>query len=263
MTRIPLPRTPVPRILVLGGTTDATRLAALLAEAGHDAIFSYAGRVSAPTAQPLPTRIGGFGGVAGLADYLRAERITHLVDATHPFAGGMSRNAVLAAEETGVSLVALERAPWQAVPGDRWQRVAGMAQAVAALPERGARIFLAIGRQNIAAFAEKPANFYLLRFIEAPETIPLPDYVALAARGPFTEDGDAVLMAAHRITHLVAKNAGGEATRGKIDAARALGLEVVMIERPDIPPRRRVETADAVMAWLRETGLPHEADLGV
>lgn len=249
--------------MLLGGSAEATRIARLFAEAGYDAVFSYAGRVSALAPQPLPTRIGGFGGIAGLTDYLLAERITHLIDATHPFAGRMSRNAVLAAKETGVHLVALERAPWQGAPGDRWQRVANMTEAVAALPEAGARVFLAIGRQNVSEFAGKPENFYLLRFIEAPEAIPLPDHVAIEARGPFTEANDRELMARHCITHLVAKNAGGEAARGKIDAARALGLPVILIERPGIPVRPRFETVNEVMAWLAGKGLAHGADLGV
>lgn len=234
-----------------------------LAAAGYDAIFSYAGRVSAPKGQPLKTRTGGFGGPEGLADYLRAERITHIMDATHPFAAGMSRNAILAAAMTGVKLVALERAPWQAAPGDRWLSVPDMAGAVAALPEKGARVFLAIGRQNIADFAGRPSNFYLLRYIEPPEAIPLPDHIAIVGRGPFTEAGDRALMLAHGITHLVAKNAGGAATRGKIEAARALGLPVVMIARPDIPERPRLETAQAAMAWLMAESRAHDADLGV
>jgi precorrin-6A/cobalt-precorrin-6A reductase len=244
--------------LLLGGTADATRLARLLAEAGLDAIFSYAGRTESPTPQPLPVRIGGFGGVDGLAEFLDTEKITHLIDATHPFAAGMSRNAVAAAARTRTRLIALERAPWQARPGDRWQEVADIAGAVAALPAEPARVFLAIGRQNIAAFAARPEHFYLLRFIDAPESITLPHHVALRMRGPFTEAGDRALLEHHAITHLVAKNAGGEATRAKIDAARALGLPVIMIRRPEIPERPCLETAEAVMAHLA-----HEADLGV
>ena len=258
MTRPPLSEIQPPKILLLGGTADATRLAHLLAEAGYDATFSYAGRTQTPTPQPLPTRIGGFGGVEGLADYLDREKITHLIDATHPFAAGMSRNAVAAVARTGTRLIALERAPWQALPGDRWQEVADIAGAVAALPATPARIFLAIGRQNIGAFAARPEHFYLLRFIEAPESIPLPDHVALAMRGPFTETGDRALLERHAISHVVAKNAGGEATRAKIDAARALSLPVILINRPAVPDRLCFETADAVMAHLA-----HEADLGV
>lgn len=238
------------RILLLGGTSDATQLAARLNAAGLDAIFSYAGRVSTPTPQPLPTRIGGFGGVEGLEAYLKAERITHVVDATHAFAANMSRNAVQACARAGVKLVALERAPWAAQPGDDWHPVADIAGAIAALPERGARIFLATGRQSVADFAAKPANFYLLRYIEPPKVIPLPDYIGLAGRGPFTVEGDTKLMREHRITHLVAKNAGGEAARAKLGAAGALRIPVIMIERPAVPERLRLETPEAVMGWL-------------
>jgi len=238
------------RILLLGGTSDATQLAARLSAAGRDAIFSYAGRVSTPTPQPLPTRIGGFGGIEGLEAYLRCERITHVVDATHSFAANMSRNAVAACTRAGVKLVALERSAWVAQPGDDWRPVADITEAIAALPERGARIFLATGRQNVADFARKPENFYLLRYIEPPKIIPLPDYVGLAGRGPFTVEGDTAVMRAHRITHLVAKNAGGDAARAKLEAARALSIPVIMIERPAVPERLRLETPEAVMDWL-------------
>lgn len=238
------------RILLLGGTSDATALAGLLAQAGLDAVFSYAGRVSTPTPQPLPTRIGGFGGVEGLATYLAIERITHVVDATHAFAAQMSRNAIEACAQAGVDLCALERAPWQPQPGDNWLPVPDIAGAIAALPERGARVFLATGRQNVADFAAKPHNFYLLRYIEPPAQIPLPDYIGLAGRGPFTVEGDTALMRTHGITYLVAKNAGGEAARAKLDAARALGIPVLMIERPGMAQRRCFETPQAVMRWL-------------
>lgn len=238
------------RILLLGGTSDATALAARLSAAGHDAIFSYAGRVSTPTAQPLPTRIGGFGGAEGLRAYVKAEGITHVVDATHSFAATMSRNAVEACARAGVKLAALERGPWVPQPGDDWHPVSDVAGAIAALPEGGARIFLATGRQSVADFATKPKNFYLLRYIEPPTSIPLPDYIGLAGRGPFTVEGDTALMLEHRISHLVAKNAGGDAARAKLEAARALGIPVIMIERPAVPERLRFETPDAVMGWL-------------
>lgn len=244
------------RILLLGGTSDATALARLLAGAGADAIFSYAGRVSTPTPQPLPTRIGGFGGIDGLAEYLAAERITHVIDATHAFAANMSRNAVEACARAGVRLAALERAPWAPQAGDDWHPVADIAGAIAALPARGARVFLATGRQSVADFAAKPANFYLLRYIEPPKVIPLPDFIGLEGRGPFTVEGDTALMREHRITHLVAKNAGGEAARAKLDAARVLGVPVVMIERPAVPVRMRFETSEAVMAWLAHGANP-------
>ena len=143
---------PMTRVLLLGGTTEASDLAKAFADQSIDAIFSYAGRTEAPLRQPLPQRIGGFGGVEGLVRYLRAEGITHLIDATHPFAAQMSRHAVEAAAITQTPLLAFERAPWQAAKGDLWQHVPNMAGAVAALPDDPARIFLAIGRQSLEDF---------------------------------------------------------------------------------------------------------------
>ncbi|WP_370254102.1 cobalt-precorrin-6A reductase [Nioella sp.] len=247
------------RILLLGGTTEATTLARLLAEAGADAIFSYAGRTDKPMAQPLPTRVGGFGGIPGLVDYLRAEGITHVVDATHPFAAQMSTNAVHACAEAGVALTGLERPGWIEGEGDRWAHVADMGGAVAALPSEGARVFLAIGKQHVADFAAKPGNFYLLRLVDPPkDALPLPDAEAVIARGPFDVAGDRALMERHRITHVVAKNGGGAGARAKLDAARVLGLPVILIDRPHVPARRILTSASAVMDWL-----DHSADLGV
>lgn len=222
-------------------------------------MFSYAGRTSAPAPQPLPTRVGGFGGVEGLIDYLRRENITHVVDATHPFAARMSANAVAACRETGVTLCALERPPWQAGPGDKWQHVADMAAAVAALPERPCRVFLAIGRQNLPDFAGRPQHFYLLRLVDRPEgPLPLPRAEAVIARGPFTREQDRALLEEHAIDLVVAKNAGGAGAWAKLDAARDLGLPVILIDRPAIPARRVLGRVDEVMAWLG-----HSARLGV
>jgi precorrin-6A/cobalt-precorrin-6A reductase len=247
------------RILVLGGTTEAARLARSLAGARADAVFSYAGRTHAPAAQPLPTRVGGFGGVEGLTDYLRRENITHVVDATHPFAAKMSANAVAACRETGVALCALERAPWQAGAGDDWTHVADMAGAVAALPDRPCRVFLAIGRQNLPDFAAKQQHFYLLRLVDAPGgALPLPRAEAVIARGPFTREADRALLKDHAIDLIVAKNAGGAGARAKLDAARDLGLPVILIDRPAIPARKVLGRVEEVMAWLG-----HSARLGV
>lgn len=238
-------------ILLLGGTTEASQLAAALAEAGLDALFSYAGRTEAPKAQPLPMRVGGFGGLQGLAEVLRDGGFTHLIDATHPFAAQMSRNAVAAAAETGIPLLAFERPGWRETPGDNWTRVADMAAAVETLPETPARVFLAIGRQNLAAFAAKPQHHYLLRLVDPPAApLPLPDVHVILDRGPFTRTGDLALMRDHRITHLVAKNAGGSGAEAKLIAARELGLPVILIDRPALPPRRVAGTVAEVMDWL-------------
>ncbi len=232
-------------------------MARALAAAGKDAVFSYAGRTDSPIAQPLPMRVGGFGGVAGLADYLRAEQIGAVVDATHPFAAQMSRNAIEACAQAEVPLLGLERAAWVAGISDRWVHVGSMEAAVAALPDVPARIFLAIGKQNLAGFAAKP-HHYLLRLVDAPDAPPLPDCTVILARGPFEPDGDKALMVHHKISHIVAKNSGGLGAEAKLIAARALGLPVILIDRPTLPARRVVASVAAVMAWLN-----HPADLGV
>ena len=232
-------------------------MAKYLADQSIDAVFSYAGRTEAPLRQPLPQRIGGFGGVAGLARYLREQSITHLIDATHPFAAQMSRHAVEAAAITQTPLLAFERAPWQAAQGDIWQSVPDMAGAVAALPDDPARVFLAIGRQSLEDFAVKPQHHYLLRLVDQPAALPLPHATALIARGPFTLQGDLDLLQTHHITHIVAKNAGGTGARAKLDAARHLRLPVILIDRPYVPDRPRVDSVVQVLAWL------HSANRGV
>lgn len=239
--------------MLLGGTTEASQLARALADAGSDAIFSYAGRTAAPIAQPLPTRVGGFGGVAGLRDWLQAQRITHLVDATHPFAAQMSSNAVYACAAAGVPLLAFERPAWRPQAGDQWQCVADIDGAVAALPSTPARVFLAIGRQNLLSFtpsAHCAAHHYLLRLVDAVPDLPLPGAQVLVARGPFTVAGDRALLQQHGITHLVAKNAGGSGAAAKLEAARMLNLPVILINRPAVPARRTAATVEQVMAWL-------------
>ena len=246
------------RALILGGTSDANRLAEAAARLRLDAIYSYAGRTQAPVAQSLPTRIGGFGGADGLADYIRTERITHIVDATHPFAAEMSRNAVAACAMTGTALIALERAPWQRSPGDNWIEVEDVAAAAAALPEQRARVFLAIGRQHLAPFAARPQHAYTLRFADAPDAaLPLPDASVIVSRGPFALAGDLDLMRSRGIEWIVARNAGGTGAFAKIEAARQLGLPVVMIARPVLPERQGTESIDDVLAWLG-----HDARLG-
>ena len=162
----------MPRVLVLGGTTEASRLAQALADARVDAIFSYAGRTDSPLPQPLPVRVGGFGGAHGLAVWLREQRISHVVDATHPFAAQMSRNAVDACVAAGIALLALERPAWQAQAGDRWLHVPDMESAVRALPETPARVFLAIGRQHLAPFLTRAQHWFLLRLVDASWELP-------------------------------------------------------------------------------------------
>ncbi|MCP3369478.1 cobalt-precorrin-6A reductase [Bradyrhizobium cajani] len=238
------------RALILGGTADASLLAAEIARARIDAVYSYGGRTRAPADQPLPTRIGGFGGVSGLADYIRRDGITHVIDATHPFAAEMSRNAIEACMQTGTPLIALERVPWAKMPGDNWIEVADVNAAVAALPEAPANVFLAIGRQHIAPFAMKPQHTYTLRFVDPPEA-PLPFAAdVIVSRGPFTLDDELEMMRTRGIAWIVARNSGGDGARAKIDAARTRGLPVIMISRPQLPERLRVESVAEIMQWL-------------
>lgn len=245
-----------PNLLILGGTTEATALANALGEAGTGGTFSYAGRVERPRRQPLPTRAGGFGGAQGLARWLRDNAITHVVDATHPFAAQMSGNAVAACAETGIPLIALTRPPWQAETGDTWQNVPDIGAAADAVAAAGPRrVMLAIGRMHLTAFARAPGNFYLLRLVDPPDgPLPFDDYAIELSRGPFTVENDMALMRDHRIEVIVSKNAGGTGARAKLDAARRLGLPVVMIDRPALPDRREAHTVDAVLDWLAHPG---------
>ena len=223
------------------------------------ATLSYAGRTEAPRAQPVPVRIGGFGGVAGLAEYLRDHRVTHVIDSTHPFAATMSANAVAAAREVGVPLLALTRPAWQPTPGDRWTRVAGIAEAVAELGCPPRRVMLALGRMHVEAFCAQPQHHYLLRFVDAPDAPPaLPRHTLVVDRGPFTVEGDARLMQDHGTELVVCKNAGGPGAQAKLIAARQLGVPVLMIDRPALPPRREVHDPQDTLTWLG-----HEAERGV
>ena len=238
-------------LLVLGGTTEATALCRTLSDNAICGVVSYAGRVEKPVQQPLPQRVGGFGGVAGLVAYVRAHGVTHVVDATHPFAAQMSRNAVSACAEAGVPLIALTRAPWQAQSGDRWTHVPDIAGAVSALKRPAARVMLAIGRMHLNAFAAHPQHFYLLRLVDAPDSVlPFPDHAVVQARGPFTVADDLALMRHHKIDLLVSKNAGGAGAAAKIAAARRLGLPVIMIDRPALPDRLEAHTPQEILAWL-------------
>ncbi|EHJ92091.1 cobalt-precorrin-6A reductase [Vreelandella boliviensis] len=239
------------KILILGGTSEASALASAVAKRSLSAIFSYAGRVSSPKSQPLPTRIGGFGGVSGLVAFLAQERITHIIDATHPFAAQMSANVVAAAAQSGVKAIALTRPAWQAVDGDQWQSVGTVDKAVSALAGPPQRVLLAIGRMHLAAFAAQPQHHYVLRLVDPPASPPsLADYTAVIDRGPFTLAGDLALLETQRIERIVCKNSGGEGAASKLTAARRLGLPVVMIERPHLPSRLEAHTVDDVMSWL-------------
>jgi precorrin-6A/cobalt-precorrin-6A reductase len=242
----------MPRILILGGTTEARGLAERLAtRADLDITLSLAGRTMSPAALPVPVRSGGFGGAKGLADYLLRQRVDALIDATHPYATIISANAVAAARKTHVPFVALRRTPWLKANGDRWTEVNSVRAAVEALGQKSRRVFVALGRNELAPFASAPQHHYLIRSVDPVEPpLPLPLVSYVTGRGPFREADDKALLTAHRIEIVVAKNSGGSATYGKIAAARTLGLDVIMLRRPAVPDTPAVETVEEAVAWL-------------
>ncbi|AWN37888.1 cobalt-precorrin-6A reductase [Methylobacterium radiodurans] len=242
------------RILILGGTTEASALARSLADRRDLACtLSLAGRTADPKPLPLPTRIGGFGGAEGLAAYLRDERVERLIDATHPFAARISRNAAWAAGSTGVTLLAVRRPAWIREPGDDWREVASVAEAADAIGTTPRTVFVTVGRNEAAAFARAPQHAYLVRTIEPLDgALPVPRLTEIQTRGPFDAVAEADFMRGQGVEVLVSKNAGGPATYGKIEAARALGLPVVMVRRPEKPAVACVEDVEGALRWLAE-----------
>jgi precorrin-6A/cobalt-precorrin-6A reductase len=242
----------MPRILILGGTTEARLLGERLARrSGLDVTLSLAGRTASPVPHAVPVRVGGFGGVAGLADYLVEGRIDAFIDATHPYATGISHNAAVAAHRTGVPFVALRRPPWTAVAGDRWIDVDDTAAAARAIGEKSRSVFVALGRNELAPFAAAPQHRYLIRSVDPVDPpLPLPHATYVTARGPFSEAVDRGLLRAHGIDIVISKNSGGNAAYGKIAAARALGIAVIMVRRPPAPDTLAVAAIDEAMAWL-------------
>lgn len=240
------------KLLILGGTTEASALArALAGDARFAPMLSLAGVTKAPAMPPIPWRIGGFGGIDGLVRYIGDEKVEALIDATHPFAAQMSHHAAIAARRTGVPLLAVCRPGWQPVEGDRWIPVADMAAAAAALESEPRRVFLTIGQKELAPFRAAPQHAYVIRSVDAPDPQSLPPIAqVITARGPFAEADEIRLLAEQRIDIVVTKNSGGTATEAKLVAARAAGIPVVMVERPPRPDVEAVATAEAALEWL-------------
>lgn len=236
------------RVLILGGTADARVLAERLAPREDiQAISSLAGRTMQPNMPEGDVRIGGFGGAHGLAAELRARSIDVVIDATHPFASRMHRNAAEACSTLGLPLIALVRPAWTAQAGDVWHDAEDVAAAAAMAPKLGKRIFLTIGRQEIAPFASCADRFFLVRSIDRPDVALPPDHALLLQRGPFTLADETALLAGYEIDLLVTKNSGGNMTEPKLVAARTLGIPVVMVQRP---ARDTGETAAGVNATI-------------
>jgi precorrin-6A/cobalt-precorrin-6A reductase len=238
------------KILILGGTADARQIAvALAARSDCAVILSLAGRTEKPVAQGVPVRVGGFGGASGLAGYLRGNGIGLLVDATHPYAAQISANAAEAARLAGVPIVALRRPGWERVDGDRWSEVEDVPGAIAALGSAPRHVFLTLGRQEVHAFEAAPQHHYLVRSVDPVDPpLALPHVETILARGPFETADELALLERHGIDALVSKNSGGSATYGKIAAARALGIEVIMVSRPHMPDVPSAPTVHELVA---------------
>ena len=238
------------RILILGGTGEARELAAALVAAGVDVLSSLAGRVRQPRLPEGPVRVGGFGGVEGLAAFLRAERITGVIDATHPFAGQITAHAAQAAARAGVPLLVLRRPEWE--DDSSWDVVPDIraaAGAVRAWP--GESVFLTTGRRDLDAFAVDDRHRFLVRTVDPPDG-PVPAHMTLVLdRGPYTVEGESALMRDHGVGLLVTKNSGGPMTAAKLRAARDLGVQVLMVARPPLPPVvPTVTTVAEAVRWL-------------
>lgn len=241
------------RVLVLGGTTEARVLYGLLEQAGarFDATVSLAGATRAPVLPRLAVRIGGFGGVDGLRDWLVAHRTDAVIDATHPFAVRMSANAAQACTQAGVALLRVERPGWTLVAGDRWIRVPDMEAAARALGSTPRRVLLTVGRKDLLPFHHAGAHDWLLRSVDRPDASLLPPGArVLQARGPFDVAAEDALLRDERIDVIVTKNSGGTATYAKLVAARARGVPVIMVDRPPVAATPTVADAVGAMAWL-------------
>ena len=240
------------RLLILGGTTEASALARYIAgRIDIDPILSLAGRTRNPVVPPIPHRTGGFGGVTGLKAYLTETKTDAVIDATHPFAAQMSLHAAEACRDLKMPLVQFTRSPWRPAEGDRWLPVRDMTAAAEALDVKRRRVLLTVGGLQLAAFVAAPQHHYVIRTIDPPEAAnTLPDHQLILARGPFALEDEVALMRDERIDVLVTKNSGGNATEAKLEAARTLGIEVVMVERPKTAGVPALDSLDAVMGWI-------------
>lgn len=244
-------------VLLLGGTAEARALAQVLADEGTDVTSSLAGRVRRPRLPVGETRVGGFGGVEGLVGYLASEGVTAVVDATHPFATTISAHAAVACRRTQVPLLRVARPGWSREPGaGRWHWVKDHQEAAETAARLGSRVLLTTGRQSLPRFTGALASHRVVVRVVDPvdsaDSVLPAGWVVVLDRGPYTLDRERALLAEHAVEVLVTKDSGGSHTRAKLDAADELGVEVVVVRRPEqgdgVPT---VSDVDAVVQWLR------------
>ena len=236
-------------VLLLGGTEEAYRLAEKITQTGWRCLTSLAGITRNPRIPPGELIQGGFGGAEGIGDFLREQSISALIDATHPFAEQISRNAVEACEKTQVPLLRLERPSWPLRPG--WEIKANLGEAALFFQDKKERIFLTIGRQEADEFRVSRSSYFLVRMIDPPEApLKIENHELLLMRGPFDVESERRILRDHRIDWLVTKNSGGESGLSKLTAAEEEGVNVCIIDRPRLPECFSVETVGEAVAWL-------------
>ena len=242
-------------VLILGGTSEAYELAEkLVLEVGGQGfriLTSLRGSTQKPRLPKGDHRIGGFGGVDGLKNFLREEEVSHVIDATHPFAEQISRNAVHACRSSQLPLIRLERPSWEPVSEDNWILKPDLKSAAEWLRNHPQRVLLTTGHRDLDVFRDAHESFFLIRTIE-PVSLPegFPDAENLIARGPFSMDEEIALMRSWKISLLLCKNSGGEASFAKLLAARELSIPVLMMKRPELPEVSQTESIDEVVKWL-------------
>jgi precorrin-6A/cobalt-precorrin-6A reductase len=240
---------PASKILILGGTAEASKLASAFQPLPVEVITSLAGRTANPAAISGTVRIGGFGGAEGLAAYIATEHIDLIIDATHPYATRISQNAVIASQAANIQLIRLERPAWQKQSGDNWIDISSEAQAAAMIPA-DERVFLALGRQHIEPFADRNDVHFVIRMIDPPQVkLPVDCEIVLAKPGGY--EAEKYFLAARKIGLIVSRNSGGNISYAKIEAARDLAVPVMMIGRPPVAAKTVVATIEEAVAFTR------------
>lgn len=237
-------------LLLLAGTGEAKRIAWGLTDSGVKVIASLAGATRHPEPLPVPTRVGGFGGEEGFRTFLAQERITAVLDATHPFADAISERTARVCNELGLRYAQVVRPEWAPAHGDHWINVSAPQDAAAYIPA-DATVFLATGRQTLTEYANLEGRRVLARMVDPP-TAPFPFEGGefIIGRPPFPQKREEDLFKALGVTHLVVKNAGGQGGRAKLDAARALGITVVMLDRPPTVGGTQLAGVQDALAWV-------------
>lgn len=238
-------------ILLLGGTTEAYSLAEKLYRQNVPLLSSLAGRTSHPKIPAGRYRIGGFGGVKGLVETIRNEKIGLIIDATHPFAETMTDHAWQAAKEANIFYVRFERPLWQAKAQDKWQIVGSLKEAVNAIAKDSC-CFLAIGRQHLAEFLVRDDVKFVARMVERPKNVEDVKNLEIILAKPQTEEQERAFLTKYHFDCLVCRNSGGNASYHKLAAARQIGLPVIMITRKALPDVLSFTTEDEIINFVAD-----------